>query len=872
MIWHSSSIDDIVKYFSSDISNGLTVKDVAEKNKEYGHNKFYSTECKTVFKCFLSQIRSYTFVIAFIASVFYLLVDIFFRKGAFKIPVIVIALLFIYIFIVSVLEARINRSIMSKSQMYKSTVRVIRNGVNSKIDSVDIVPGDIISLKEGDYIPADARLIYSENLRCDESLLTGAVTPVEKNYTSICSDIEELSKRENMIFSGCYVASGKAKAIVTDIGSYTERGKKLTSLIREEDVIVPIQSRIKKTVALITTAFLLLSACFLVVGEFITQINHENIYDWREYIIMASLLFSVTVPCAYSMLISFNLVLGMKRASRHNCYIQKISELETMCTTNVIICDKTGTLTQSRMKAAKVYVNNELHDVDNFAPDEVAALLKLATLTCDGEVKIDDFGREKHIGDPVETAIISAALKTIKTDKVTIDIDSPRMGEIPLDPIRKIKTVICVIEGKPYAIVKGSASNVLEKCTGIDKENIEKNIKELSMQAYRVIAIAYKQLDELPSMPSAELIENELTFSGLIAIANLPRYEAKFELEDCKKSGINTIMITGDILETAKSAAEKLNLLDKNSVCITGQMIDEMSEEEFDEIFENIKVYSEISSEQRLQIVKKWQNKGKTVAITGDSVSDVLAIKEADVGCSMGITGTEFAKSASELLIADDSYTSIVRGIKEIKGTYLNIRKSLKQAITVGFSLIISMIFGALIFGTSTMPALMILLSGLYFNTISIYNLAFEPAHKDILKRTIHKGDDIVGKDFSLAIFINVLSITVVTLLAYFFGKKYGFSNEYFFVTYVLSALLLSYSNRTERVFITLEPFRCPFYNFTLIVAIATLLIMVMFSPAAEFLKLKTLKIDQVLKCLLLALVVPAINELYKFIKQRVIK
>lgn len=868
MIWHSSTIDEVAKSLKTDLENGLSDHQITERYKEFGYNQVFFTEKKSFLKYLKEQVTSSTFIIGMIAAIFYLAFDFIFMDKSFRVPAVIMFVLVCYVLIVAVVETLVNRRIISSSQISSATVDVIRSGKVRNIRAKFVVPGDIIVLKEGDYIPADARLISSLNLRCEETLITGSVATVDKDASVVCPDIEELSNRVNMIYSGCCVAFGECKAIVVDTGSYTERGKKMTTLLREEDVIVPIQSKIKKSMSLITTAFIVLSVIFFVLGMFIGRTE----YDWREFVLMASLLFSVTVPCSYSLLVGFNLVMGMRRARRKCCDVKRIAELETICTTNVIICDKTGTLTQSRMKAVQAFVNDKVYDIDNFSPDEVASMLKIAALTCDGNVIIDDFGREEHTGDSVETAILSAAFKVIKTDKATLDFEYPRMGEIPLDSERQLKTVVCVIEGKPYAIVKGSANKVVEKCIDCDKESLKQVEIDFAKQAYRVIGIAYKALDELPSIPSAELLETDLTFSGFIAVANLPRFEAKVELDECNKAGIKTIMLTGDNLITATAAAKKLQLLDENSICVDGETLDKMSDEEFEEAFPNISVYADISPKQRIMIVKKWQSLGKTVAITGDSVSDAVAIKQADVGCAMGISGTQLAKSTSELIITDESYTAIVKGIKEIKGTYVNIRKSLKQFLSVSFGLAISLIFGVLIFNNLVITPMLILFAGLYFNSISSFSIAFEPAHKNILKRPIYKTDNIMGNEFPIDVVVGVIMLIVVSLVAYHFGTKFDFAIEYYFAVYVFASIMLGFSNKSERFVFTSEPFRNPFLDFAYVVAFITVVIMLMFEPAATFLKLEALKIDQMIKCFFLALTVPAFNELYKLFKKKIFK
>lgn len=868
MIWHSTTINDVIEYLESDSEKGLTEKQAVEKSKQYGLNQVYSTENKSFVKHLKEQLTSSTFIIGMIAALFYLGFDFAFMDKAFRVPCVIMFVLVCYAFIVAFVETMVTKRIIANSQVLDSKVTVIRDGKEKVINAKYIVPGDIILLKEGDYIPADARLIETNNLRCDEALITGNVATVEKNHACVCPDIEEIGKRSNMIFAGCCVAFGDCKAIVADTGSFTERGKRITELLREEEVIVPLQSKVKTTMTVITTAFIVLSVVFFVLGMFIGRTE----FDWREFVLISSLMFSATVPCSYSLLVTFNLVMGMRRARRKNCVIKKISELETICTTDVIICDKTGTLTQNKMKAVKAFTADNLYDIDKFSPDEVASLLKIAALTCDGDVEIDDFGREKHMGDTVETAILSAAYKVLKTNKATLDSQYPRMGEIPLDSVRKLKTVICVIEGKPYAIVKGTAGSVIEKCVNIDSEKLKQTVTDLSKQALRVIGIAFKQLSELPSMPSAELIENDLNFCGLIAVANLPRFDAKVELEECTESGIKTIMMTGDNLYNAEASAKKIGLLDENSICVDGAMLENMSDEELNEKLQNITVYADISAEQRLNIVKKWQSAGKTVAITGDSVSDAISLKQADVGCAMGLCGTELAKSASELIISDDSFTSISKGLKEIKGTYVNIKKSLKQFISVNFALVISMILGLLFFRTSVITPILIVFAGLFFNSISSFSIAFEPAHKKILKRQFYKNDSIVGNTFIIDVVIGIVAMVTASLLAYHFGDKTGYGTEYYFSVFVSASLFLGFSNRSELSFYTVELFKNPFLDFAYVIAGFVLSLMVTFKPMAHFLKLNDLEIDQALYCFLIALIVPVINELYKILKKKIIR
>ncbi len=885
MIWHSSSVEEIVEYYNSNTENGLNSKQVAEYKKKYGKNVINPVENKSLGKCFLAKLATPTFLFGALAALFYIVVDIitFFMNNdltktfniPFRVPAVIIFVLLVFEFVVAFLETRVNKSIARAAKNLDCEVEVLDNGIKKKIKAKKIVPGDIIFLKEGDYIPADARLIESESLRCDESLLTGTVATVEKSHLAQCSDIEELSKRKNMIYAGCYIAFGSCKAIVTDTGSYTEKGKKLTYLMREENVVVPIQAKVKKAIAWANSAMLALAVIFFVLGIFMGRTT----YNYREFVLDAVLLFAVTIPCTYSLLVAFDVVLGLRRARRKKCVVKRISKLESICASNVIICDKTGTLTQNKMKAEKVYINNIVYEVDNFAPDEVASMLKLAALTCDGDVAIDDFGREEHYGDIVETSILSAALKILKTKKAAIDNEYPRMSEIPFDSERKLKTVICLIEGKPYAIVKGTATTIIEKCNGVDKEKLAEKIKDFSKQAYRVIGIAYKQLDELPSLPSAELIENDLTFSGLIAIANLPRFDAIAELENCKKAGIKTIMLTGDVIETAYAAANKLNLLDKDSICITGEDFEKMSDEEFDEKYQNILVYSNISAEQRVRIVEKWQSKGNSVIITGDSVADALALQKADIGCGMGLSGTDFAKSASDMVIKNDSYTAIVNGIKEIKSSYLNVINSFKQMLTTGFALAITMILGVLFYKNAVMPPMNLIMAGLFFNTISIYALGFEPANKKVLKRQINKNDEILGHGFSLDVAVGVIGIVLVSLLAYYFGNIFKFGTEYCFTVYVFSVLFMSYSNRTEKGFYTVDPFKNPLLLFSIAACVCVLLIMTMIPFVVEFftprnfaVKFTPLQFDQIIKCALLALVAPAINEAYKLLKKRFIK
>ena len=444
--------------------------------------------------------------------------------------------------------------------------------------------------------------------------------------------------------------------------------------------------------------------------------------------------------------------------------------VETLGSASVICSDKTGTLTQNRMTLVKVYSNKQIQDVGETVSDDVAALLRLGTLCCDGDVSIEN-GREVHKGDPTETAIVAAAMKALKTDKATLDSIYPRMCEIPFDSDRKLMTTVCMIDGKPYAIVKGGSDIVIDRCVDVDKEAATKANLEMANDALRVLGVAVKPLAEAPSNPTSEELEYGLNFVGLVGMIDPPRQEAKLAIEECKRAGIRTVMITGDHVITASAIARQLNIMDENDVALTGTELSAMSDDELFEKIENVSVYARVSPEDKIRIVQTWQKKGHVVAMTGDGVNDAPALKAADIGCAMGITGTDVAKGAAAMTLTDDNFATIVTAVKEGRGIFNNIRKSVHFLLSCNLGEVVTVFIGMLLFGVAPLTPILLLWMNLVTDSLPALALGVEPVEADVMNHAPRKKDESV---FAHGLGINAawqgVMFGIITLVAFVLG------------------------------------------------------------------------------------------------------
>ena len=775
---HLDSVDSILSHFSSDQVKGLTTAQVEEKRAQFGENKLQEKKKKTFFAKFLDQFKDAMIIILLIAAAISLGVAIYDGiSHGFDIiemiePFLILAIVLINAIMGVVQESKAEKALDALKNMSAPHARVIRDGVEKIIMSAELVPGDIIKLEAGDFVPADARLIKSVNLKSEESALTGESVPSEKFADAEVKEKAPIGDRTNMVFSGCSITYGTALAIVTATGMDTEMGKIAGILANEGETKTPLQEKLAKLGSML--GILVLGICFIM---FLVQIIRDG-FGFNNIInsFMSAISLAVSaIPEGLPAVVTIVLSIGVQRMVKKNAIIRRLPAVETLGSASIICSDKTGTLTQNRMTLVKTYVDGgEIMDFNGSADGDTYKMLCYGSLCSDGKVVFED-GMEKHIGDPTETAIVLAAHKAGGVQD-ELNSQSPRVGELPFDSDRKLMTTVNVINGKPIAIVKGAFDVIAKRTVKGDVEKARIACDEMSSNALRVLAVAFKELDAVPEKATFEELENDLTFIGLVGMIDPPRPECKVAVETCRKAGIKPVMITGDHIVTATAIAKELGIYVDGDKAITGAELDEMSDEELDQKVQDISVYARVSPENKIRIVKAWQKKGQVVSMTGDGVNDAPALKAADIGCAMGITGTDVAKGAADMTLTDDNFATIVDAVKEGRGIFENIRKVVGFLLSTNLAEVLVVFISTVLLGSiaglgNPFIPIQLLWINLVTDSLPAIALGMEAVESDIMyHKPKHKNESLFAHGLGVKIGLNGVLLTITTLVGYVLG------------------------------------------------------------------------------------------------------
>ena len=820
-------LQKLIEEQKSDIKNGLSSEEAKTRLNTYGLNKLAQKKKKGLFIKFLEQFKDVMIIILLIAAVISFVIAIIEGDAeGFIEPALILLIVVINAIIGIFQENKAEKALEALQNMSAPHARVLRDGKEQIISAQEVVPGDIIILEAGDFVPADARLITSVNLKSEESALTGESLPSEKDALAKVAKDAPIGDRDNMVFSGCSITYGRATAIVTGTGMHTEMGKIAGLLAGEKESKTPLQKRLAQLGKYLGIIALVACAIIFVVGII------EKL-DIMEVFMTAVSLAVSAIPEGLPAIVTIVLSIGVQRMVKKNAIIRKLPAVETLGSASVICSDKTGTLTQNRMTTVKTYVEGEgLEDFSENIGESARKLLNYATLCCDGDVTFDG-DKPQHIGDPTETAIIYASYK-IGDSKQKLNELYPRQGELPFDSDRKLMTTINLIDGKLVAIVKGAFDIMASRCSKIDIDLAEKANKEMSESALRVIAVGYKELDYMPQELTSE-IENDLTFLGLIGMIDPPRPEAKKAVEVCKQAGIRPIMITGDHVITATAIAKELGIFCEGDRAITGRELDEMSDEELDREIRNISVYARVSPENKIRIVRAWQKKGEVVSMTGDGVNDAPALKAADIGCAMGITGTDVAKSASDMTLTDDNFATIVDAVKEGRGIYDNIKKVVGFLLGTNIGEIILVFLTMLIWRQSPLLSIQLLWINLITDSLPAIALGMESVEKDImLRKPKPKDESMFAHGYGIRIILQGLMFGGLALAGFAIGKAITGTLEggrtLAFMTLALSQVLHAYNMRSEYSIFKIGVFSNKKLNIVTLISLA-LIALVLFVP-----------------------------------------
>jgi len=766
MSHHSNTASAVVQELSSDPVRGLNSELVQQRQLEYGENKLQEKKKKTNFERFLNQFKDVMIIILLIAAVIsFVVACVEGEPKEFFEPVLILLIVIINAIMGVMQESKAEKALEALRNMTSPNARVIRNGSEQSIPASELVPGDIIHLEAGDFVPADARLIHSASLKSEESALTGESVPSEKTADIVVACDAPLGDRTNMVFSGCSITYGTAAAIVTAIGMNTEMGKIANLLNNEEEMQTPLQKKLADLGKYLGIVALVACAIIFVVG----LLNGIPTLD----IFMTAVSLAVSaIPEGLPAIVTIVLSIGVQRMVHKNAIIRKLPAVETLGSASVICSDKTGTLTQNRMTLTHVYLDgsSDLEPISENNSAPVRKLLEYATLCCDGNVIFQD-GTEQHLGDPTETSIIVAAYKNGIT-KDALKNKYPRLAELPFDSDRKLMTTVHHINGKYIAIVKGAFDVMASRCVAGDLEAAQNMNTEMSSKALRVLAVAYKELSEVPASTSSEELETNLTFMGMVGMIDPPRPEVRVAVATCRKAGIKPVMITGDHVVTASAIAKDLGIMHDGDLALTGVELDLLSEEELDNQVENISVYARVSPENKIRIVKAWQKKGHVVAMTGDGVNDAPALKAADIGCAMGITGTDVAKGAADMTLTDDNFATIVDAVQEGRSIYANIKKSIGFLLGTNIGEVVAVFFAMILWHKSPFLSMQLLWLNLVTDSLPAIALGMEAVETGIMEHPPKPKDEgIFAHGFGIQIILQGIMFGILSLIGFRMGE-----------------------------------------------------------------------------------------------------
>lgn len=889
MDYFTKSIDETAKSLNTDCEKGLSSNEAQARLNQYGENRLVGEKERTKLQMFFDQFKDFLVIILIVASIISIVVGIMEGEGIID-GIIIMAIVILNAILGVVQENRANNALKALKEMSSPQAKVIRNGSIEKIASTDLVPGDVVILEAGDYIPADLRLIQSANLKIDESSLTGESVASEKFADEIVDQNSGIGDQINCAFMGSIITYGRGKGIVTNTGMKTQMGNIATMLNTGSETGTPLQKKLDSFGKMLGIACIII--CIIIFGLGVIRGQ-----DLLEVFMTAVSLAVAAIPEGLTVVVTVVLALGMQKMVKVNAIVKRLSAVETLGSTTVICSDKTGTLTQNKMTVVKIFDGNEIWEVTGtgYIPEgkfisevtkqesinsNLQLLLTGAVLCCDAEIQ--DNGN-KIIGDPTEVALIVVGAKAGFTSE-KMNSTFPRIDEIPFDSDRKLMSTVHKENDKIIMYTKGAPDIVLSRSkyifeagkvvpiTDQHKSKIMENNNKMAQSALRVLAVSYK---ELTNYNHDNLLDEEqdLIFIGLTGMIDPPREEAKKSVEVCKRAGIRAIMITGDHKTTASAIGKQLGIIEFENQSMEGKEINNLSDEQLKETVKNVSVFARVSPEHKVRLVDVVKANGNIVAMTGDGVNDAPALKKADIGIAMGITGTDVAKEAADMILTDDNFSTIVRSVEEGRTIYSNIRKFVGYLLSCNIGEIL-IVFTAMLlnWGTPLLP-IQLLMINLVTDAFPAFALGMEQKEKGVMDRKPRDPKEpIVDKKMGIAITIQSIALAAATLFSFQFGlHEYGdiaVARTFCFVTLVTGELLRAYSARSEDTFIfKMKLFSNSFLNKSVLVSLIILLLIV-YVPFLQVvfgtIPLSILELDV---ALLLALVPVVGGEIAKIFK-----
>ena len=758
--------EDLLKQFDSK-REGLTAEEAAARLEKYGENRLREAKKKSVPRIFLEQFADLLVIILIIAAIISMM------SGNVESTIVIFVVLLINAALGTVQTVKAEKSLEALKRMSSPQAKVLRDGAAVQIDSAEVVPGDILLLEAGDFIAADGRILENFGMKCDESSMTGESEPAEKTDTLLDGDDIPLGDRKNMVYSGSLVTYGRAHVLVTGTGMDTELGKIAALMNETKQRKTPLQVSLDKFSGKLATAIIIV--CVIVFFLSIFR-SHMGVLD--------SLMFAVAlavaaIPEALASIVSIVLAIGTQKMARQNAIIKDLKAVESLGCVSVICSDKTGTLTQNKMTVQRLYAGGKEFLPSEIDLDEVSrrTLVRIGILASDA---VREQGSDRILGDPTEAALVQVG-NDLNMDETVLREEYPRLAELAFDSDRKMMSTLHRIGGVPVMLTKGALDQILYRSDRIltdegvvplteeHKKAVLAVNEKYSREGLRVLSFAQREMTGINDLTMED--ENHLTFVGLVAMMDPPREESIVSVADAATGGIRTVMITGDHKITAAAIAEKIGIYHEGDLAIEGVELDRMSDEELDEILPRISVYARVSPEHKIRIVSAWQRRGDIVSMTGDGVNDAPALKKADIGVAMGITGTEVSKDAASMILVDDNFATIVKAVVNGRGVYTNIRNAIQFLLSGNMAGILCVLFASVAGLPAPFEPVHLLFINLLTDSLPAIAIGMEPAGKGLLRQKPRDPNEpILNKDLMTKIGYQGLLIAIPTMTAFFIG------------------------------------------------------------------------------------------------------
>ncbi|WP_423767529.1 calcium-translocating P-type ATPase, PMCA-type [Enterococcus asini] len=861
-LWFAKSQEEVLSSLDTNVEEGLSSQEVEKRLQSFGRNELEVKKQESLLKKVLGQLEDPMIIVLLIAA-FLSYVSSGFEDW---IDSVIILLIVVINAIISISqENNASKSLEALQKMSAPLAKVIRNGKLEHVETATLVPGDIIELEAGDLVPADARVLTAANLKADESAMTGESVPVNKKALDSLPEDTVLAERKNMLISSTVITNGRATCVVTDTGMKTEVGRIANLLITEDDNTTPLQQKMAEISKMLSIICLGICVLMFIVG----LLYHRPIL---EIFMMAVSLGVAAIPEGLAAIVTIVLALGVQRLVKRHAIVKKLPAVETLGAASVICSDKTGTLTQNKMTIVETFVDNGQSEAD---------LLTIGALCNDSKLTVTSESDFNVTGDPTETAFVSKAFEE-KLDKNQLEQSMPRVAEIPFDSERKLMSTVHKM-GQGYRVmVKGAPDVLLNRCTlpAAQAQVIAEKNAEMASNALRVLGVAYKDIAEVPAELTSEDLENNLTFVGLVGMIDPPRQEVKAAVEQCYEAGIRPVMITGDHKLTAVAIAKELDIFRDGDLALTGAELDLMPQEILEEEVTKYSVYARVSPEHKMRIVKAWQAKGMVVAMTGDGVNDAPALKVADIGCAMGITGTDVAKGAADMILTDDNFATIVHAVEQGRGIFSNIKKSIQYLLSCNIGEIITIFVAtALNFHQMPLVAIQLLWLNLVTDSLPALALGMEPVEPGVMKQKPRDSRKSIFADGFAAsmIFYGVL-VGAITLAAYWLGEYVlsdpniadGTANTMAFATLVFGELTRAFAVRSEtRSIFSIGVFSNSAMNKAFVVSLAMQLAVLFIPFLQEIFKVQSLTGTEWIIVIALSLVPLIVSEITKAFRRQ---